>query len=253
LELGAHADPSGRVTLAAVRAAAGAAAPADGTTTATGTLGATRRAIAARMVRAHEAPHITLSVEVRFAELLGLRERWAGDRPSITAMIGAATCRALSDHPLLNSTFEGGVLTTAREVNLGFAVARPEGLVVPVVQGAGALSVDALSDRLAALVGRARAGGLGAGETSNGTFTITSLGAAGVDHFAALINPPQVAILAVGRVADRVLPIAGGVGVVSAAHLSLTTDHRVVDGHPGALFLATLKELLEAPGWMRGS
>ena len=251
LDLATLADADGRVTMAAVRAAlAKASVSPPPAPTAGQALSATRRAIATRMLRSHSAPHITLHVEVRFRSLLELRAAWQGRRPSISAMLAAATCRALGQHRLLNSTFEDELLTMHPDVNLGVAVARPEGLIVPVLRHADGLGIDELNSRLGELVERARQARLDAQDTSGGTFTITSLGEAGVDLFAPLVNPPQVAILAVGRIADRVVPIAGGIGVESTAYLSLTSDHRVVDGHPGAMFLDCLKGLLEAPGWM---
>jgi pyruvate dehydrogenase E2 component (dihydrolipoamide acetyltransferase) len=252
IQLAALADADGRVSLEAVQAAIARStggraegAPAAGPRP----LDPTRRAIAARMTRAQAAPHITLEVEVRFGPLLGWRAE-RDPRPSTTALVAAATLRALRAHPLINSTFEEGLLTTHERVNLGVAVARPQGLVVPVLRDADGLTVIELDRRLRELIQRARAGRLGLDDTAGGTFSISSLGGAGVDRFTALVNPPQVAILAVGRIADRVAPIRGGIGVERTACLSLGCDHRVVDGAPGAAFLASLKEAIEEPDWL---
>ncbi len=236
------------------RAAASAPRPVGPTAvTAAGAgrlLEGTRKRIAERMVAAHEAPHITLVREVRVGELMRLRKTYASTAPSVTALIAAATVRALLAHPDLNSTFEGGAVIAHPEVSLGIAVARPEGLIVPVVHGAQNLSVMGLGDEMRRLSEAARTGRLAMAEITGGTFTITSLGQAGIDIFSPLINPPQVAILGVGRVADRVVPVPGGIGVVPTVFLSLTCDHRIIDGAPGAEFLDTLARELETPAWL---
>lgn len=210
----------------------------------------TRRRIADRMVVAHQAPHITLVREARVPELMRLRAALAPAPPSVTALFAAATIRALQAHPAVNSTFEDGQVVSHRQVNLGIAVARPEGLIVPVLRDAQALSVMDLSARIRQLVDAARGGRLSMSDVSDGTFTITSLGEAGIDMFSPLVNPPQVAILGIGRITERVVPIENGIGVVPTVYLSLTCDHRVVDGAPGAEFLATLARDLESPTWL---
>lgn len=261
-------DAQGRVTMAALKAAidAQAAAPASAPATVLATppavraavtasgvarpLEGTRRRIAERMTIAHEAPHITLVREVQVPELMRIRKALAPTAPSVTALIAAATVRALLAHPEVNSTFERGEVTVHPGVNLGIAVARPDGLIVPVIRGAERLSVLAISDELKRISEAARTNRLTMADITGGTFTITSLGQVGIDWFTPLINPPQVAILGVGRVVDRVVPIPSGIGVVPTVYLSLTCDHRVVDGAPGAEFLATLAGELESPGWL---
>jgi len=210
----------------------------------------TRRTIAERMMLAHQAPHITLVREVNVAGLVRARHAPAFETTSFTALFAAAVVRGLMAHPLVNSTFEEGQIVYHDEVNLGIAVARPEGLIVPVVPEAEKLTLFELASRISDLVGRARAGRLTVREVSDGTFTITSLGQAGVDLFSPLVNPPQVAVLGIGRITDRVAPIAGGIGVTPSVYLSLTCDHRVLDGEPGAAFLATLADDLEDPSWL---
>ena len=210
----------------------------------------TRRRIAERMVVAHAAPHITLVREVQVPELMRIRKALAPSAPSITVLIAAATIRALLVHPEVNSTFEDGYVVGHRDVNLGIAVARPEGLIVPVVRDAQHLSIPQLAEEMKRLSEAARVGRLSMAEISDGTFTITSLGQAGIDMFSPLVNPPQVAILGVGRLADRVVPLPNGIGIVPTMYLSLTCDHRVIDGAPGADFLATLARDLEAPDWL---
>jgi pyruvate dehydrogenase E2 component (dihydrolipoamide acetyltransferase) len=174
-------------------------------------------------------------------------------RPSFSAIFAIAAARAIRDHPLVNSTFEDGVVITHAAVDLGVAVARPAGLIVPVLRDADRLTVLEADAKIRDLVARARAGQLRLDEVSGGSFTITSLGEAGVDNFTPLLNPPQVAILAIGRLAPRVVPIENGIAVEPTVGLSLACDHRVIDGAPGAEFLATLRRLLEAPAWLAAS
>lgn len=215
-------------------------------------LDATRRAIAARMMEAKDVPQITLYVEVRGGALSRLREQ-ANPRPSFSAIFAVAVARALRDHPKLNATFEDGMIFAHPGVDLGIAVARPEGLIVPVLRDADRLDVSAADGRIRDLVARGREGRLRLDDVTGGSFTITSLGEAGIDAFAPLLNPPQVAILGIGRLAPRVVVANGGVLVEPTVHLSLTCDHRVIDGAPGAAFLATLRGLLERPDWLAAS
>ena len=135
-------------------------------------------------------------------------------------------------------------------VNLGIAVARPKGLIVPVLKGIETLTLTELTRQSRQLIEKARADRLTMDDVSGGTFTLSNLGNIGVDRFRALINPPQVAILAVGRIAERVVPINGAIGIEPTLHLSLTCDHRVVDGEPAGRFVVALKQLLEEPEWM---
>jgi pyruvate dehydrogenase E2 component (dihydrolipoamide acetyltransferase) len=271
IDLASLVGPGGRVTQAILQAAvaarssgaatsavsAGPAADADAPTPrAEGItrtpLDATRRAIAERMTRAGAVPQISLTVEARVSQLVRLRDGSVA-RPSFSAIFAVAAARAIRDHPILNSTFEDGVIVTRPGVDLGIAVARPAGLIVPVLRDADRLTVLEADPRIRELVTRAREGQLRLEEVSGGSFTITSLGEAGIDHFTPLLNPPQVAILAVGRIAQRVVPIENGIAVEPTVHLTLTCDHRVIDGAPGAEFLATLKRLLEAPSWLATS
>jgi len=242
----AAASPTARVGAPSLATATSPVAP-------TGIpLDATRRAIAERMTKANEAPQITLNVEVRIGALSRLRQE-ATPRPSFSAIFAIAVARALRDHPNLNSTFEDGMIVTHAAVDLGIAVARPAGLIVPVLHDADRLTVAEADRKIRDLAARARDARLRLGDVSGGSFTITSLGEAGVDHFSPLLNPPQVGILGIGRIAPRVIAVDGGIRVEPTVVLSLTCDHRVIDGEPGAAFLATLRGLLESPGWLAGS
>ena len=133
------------------------------------------------------------------------------------------------------------------EINIGLAVAVEDGLVVPVIHHADALGLSALAVRRGELVAKAQAGKLALDDLSGGTFTISNLGMYGVDAFNAIVNPPQAAILAVSRIAERVVPLNGQPAVQPMISLSLSCDHRVVDGARGAQFLQTLADLIEDP------
>ena len=139
-----------------------------------------------------------------------------------------------------------------REINIGLAVALDEGLVTPVIRQADGKSLARLAAESRDLAERTRAGRPRPEEISGGTFTITNLGANEIDAFTPIINPPQVAILGVGRVAEKPVIVNGEVGQGETMYLSLTFDHCALDGAPAAAFLQTLKGLLEDPWWMAG-
>src|SRR5207245_11374904 len=132
--------------------------------------------------------------------------------------------------------------------DIGIAVAIPDGLVVPVIRGCERLSIRELAQARAAVVDRARSGKLTLADLDGGTFTISNLGMYGVERFVAVLNPPQAAILAVGSVEDRVVAVDGQAVVRPRMEITLTCDHRAVDGATGAEFLMTVKQFLEEPG-----
>lgn len=195
-----------------------------------------------------EVPHFYLTRDLEVDRLLELRERLMAKMepaPSLTELFALAISRVLKDHPRLNARYvEGGEIEVNSRVNLGVAVATDEGLVVPVLKGADALSLRGLVPATKELVRRAREDRLGADDLSGGTFTISNLGMLQVDAFDAIINAPQAAILALGRVRTvpewrdgEWLPRR----VISA---TLSVDHRVADGADGARFLQDLQEAL---------
>lgn len=217
-----------------------------------------RRTIAARLSQSWQTvPHIFLSATVDMTRAEELRAQLGGEVErsggalTPTVVIARAVAAALRAHPRLNATLraEGGdlLLEEEPEVHLGIAVALEDGLIVPVVRDAGALGLAALAGQVADLGARARAGRLLPDEVAGGTFTISNLGMYPVDHFTAIINPPQVAILAVGRA--QMAPQWDGSGFVPRLRMQVTlsADHRAVDGAVAAAFLATLKQLLEEP------
>ena len=265
LSLVAGTGPGGRVVAEDIRlasaaagtgagagrraAAAGVPGPAGcrgrtGTRTA---LSPMRKVIAERMhASLQQSAQLTIGMEVRMDAAASLRDQlnaaWAGvAHVSFTDLVARAAVSALAEHPLLNSSLDGDELVTHPGVDLGVAVAVAGGLVVPVVRDAAGLTLQALSQRTAALADAAGRGALGPDDMQGSTFTITSLGAQGVDFFTPIINPPNVAILGVGRVRDAVTFDDGRPVGCRVLTLSLTFDHRAVDGVPAAEYLGAVQ------------
>ncbi len=205
------------------------------------------------------APHFYLVREVRANRLMAWRElaqKRSIEKVTYSDLLVKAVATALRQHPRLNATWNADRLTLNEQINIGLAVATGmdgsgqgsrAGLVVPVISHADGLGVSEIARRRRELVARAQEGRLRPQDLSGGTFTISNLGMYGVDAFNAVINPPQVAILAVGRIAERVIPLDGQPSVQPMMLLTLSCDHRAVDGARGAQFLATLAEMLEEP------
>ncbi len=220
-----------------------------------------RRIIAERMSRSvREAPQFTVSIDVEMGRAMAIvedlaawTEREGGPRVTLTALLVKACAWALRRHPALNATLEGEEILEWEDVNIGVAVAVPEGLVVPVIPEADRRGVWEIARMLEEKVGRAREGRLRPEDVQGGTFTLSNLGMYGIDRFTAILNPPQAGILAVGRVAKR--PVVGEgdeVVVRPVATLTLTADHRVIDGAQAAQFMETLRAVLERPGLLLG-
>jgi pyruvate dehydrogenase E2 component (dihydrolipoamide acetyltransferase) len=168
----------------------------------------------------------------------------AGLHLTYTDLLIEAVVAMLKEQPVFNSTLTDAGIVLLEEINIGFAVALESGLVVPVIKGAGRLGLEQITRARTGLAERATAGTLGLEDVEGGTFTITNLGAFGADAFTPIINPPQAAILGVGRILERPAVVGGAVRVVPTMWLSLTIDHRVVDGAPAARFLESLAERL---------
>lgn len=201
-----------------------------------------------------QAPHVTEGVEVDFSAIQNLRsvneDAWRqsyGAAPTINDFVLKATAEALKAHPRLNATLIDGAVHQYREVNLGVAVDIPDGLVVPVIRRAETLGIVEIATQVRSLAERAREGKLRVDDYADGTFTVTNLGGLGVDWFTPVLNPPQCAILGVGRV--RRVAVFAGESIVARdiGTLVLTFDHRAIDGAPCARFLGELKRLIEAP------
>ena len=235
--------------------APGAVAPSRGTQVIP--LTKIRAAIAAALLRSKQTiPHFYETIDIDVEDLSALRARLNEQlkaeniKLSLADFISKAVCVALLRHPAVNSTFDGANITRHGDVHLGIAVAVPDGLIVPVLKHADKMGLRELREKTAGVIERARAGKQKQDEVSGGTFTVSSLGGYGVREFAAIINPPQVAILAVGAAEKR--PIVRDDEIVARTMMSVTlsADHRVVDGAVAAEFLRTLKSLLEEPGMM---
>ena len=197
-------------------------------------------------------PHIFLMREVHASRLIAWREQLlkrpsAFEKITYTDLLVKVVARALREHPRLNATWNAGTITLNDEVNVGLAAATEDGLVVPVIPLADTLSISEIAKRRKELVTRAQAGKLRPEDIQGGTFTISNLGMYGIDAFTAIVNAPQAAILAVSRMADRVVAVGGQAVVQPMIVFSLSCDHRVIDGARGAQFLATLAELIEEP------
>jgi pyruvate dehydrogenase E2 component (dihydrolipoamide acetyltransferase) len=210
-----------------------------------------RQAIAEQMAHSLQTmAQLTITAKADVTELVSTREalaaRW-GRKVSFTDLLVKAVVVALGDHPLLAARLQGDEIVLPDEINIGIAVALEAGLIVPVIRNAEQLTVLQISDRVRDLAQRAREAALNVDEVTGAVFTITNLGMYGVDAFTPIINPPEVAILGMGRIAEELALINGQVTSRSTTVLSLTIDHRIVDGAPGAAFLQTLVQLLEHP------
>ena len=165
--------------------------------------------------------------------------------PSVSDLLVHLCAAALVEHPRMNSSWTDGTITLHPSVNIGIAVAIDDGLIVPVIHGVERMSLDQITARRTELVDLVRSGKLRPEDVAGGTFSITNLGMYGVDAFDAIVNPPQAAILAVGRIADRVVAVKGEPSVQPMMTLTLSVDHRAADGARAAAFLDTLASLLD--------
>lgn len=216
-------------------------------------LTSTRRTIARRLTEAWQAPVFQLVVTADATGLVATRERMVelvrdGDvKPTVSDLLTRIVASALVRHRAVNAHFVDGRILRFPQANVGLAVAAPSGLVVPVVRAANQLSVQEIAAVRADIVTRAREGRLQLSDLEDGTFTISNLGMYGIEQFVAVLNPPQVAILAVGSIEDRPRARDGGLVVAPTMTMTLTCDHRAIDGSEGAEFLETVKNLVETP------
>lgn len=259
----AGSGPNGRITVADVeqaiaeREAASARADAVGETV---PLTGLRKIIADRMsMSVSTMAQVTLSTEADVTELLSLRESLVSEwrphriRPLDLDLIIAAVASALKAHPRLNSHLVDGNVLLLNEVNIGLAVAVSEGLLVPVLKGADSLSLLDIAGQIRSLADKTRKNELGVDDMTGAGFTVTALSNYDIDVFTPIIDPPQVAILGLGRAIEKPVVVDGEIVVRSMMHLSVTFDHRALDGVPVAEFMRTLKGSLESPGDLVGS
>ena len=214
-----------------------------------------RRVIAERLtLSATTIPAFTVTVAVDVTRLLALRQemRAGGLNLSVTDFVLAATAHSLAEFPDVNSRTDGQRVWRRGRVHLGLAVSLPAGLVVPVIRDADRLPIEELHDRAADLAAAARDGTLAPDAMTGGTFTVSNLGMFGVEEFKAIINPGEAGILAVGAAVPTPVVVGDGIAVRSVMRLTLSADHRLVDGELGARFLVAVRRRLEDPRWIRG-
>ena len=214
------------------------------------TVGTVWRIMADRMTQSWTtAPHFYLVREVNASRLISWREKAKKQIPGVTYtdLLVKLVAAAIAQHPRVNVSWKDGTIIHHPDINIGLAVAIDDGLVVPVIHRADTLSLADIAAKRADLSTRAQAGKLRPADIQSGTFTISNLGMYGVDAFNAIVNPPQAAILAVGRIANRVVAVNGQPAVQPTMVLTLSSDHRAVDGARGAQVLGALADLVEEP------
>jgi pyruvate/2-oxoglutarate dehydrogenase complex dihydrolipoamide acyltransferase (E2) component len=251
--------PGGRITKEDVEGAEAAAATAPKATPSPGAgevipMRGMRKVIAQRMhASLADMAQLTLGADVTMDEAVKLRTQlvteWEpeGVRPTYTDLIIKAVAKSLLAHPRVNSQITDAGIELQTDVHVGLAVALDDGLVVPVIRNAGTMPLHQIAIETTKLATAARDGKLGPDEMSGSTFSVTSLGPGVVDFFTPIINPPNVAILGVGRIRDGIRWDGDTPRKCQEMTLSLTIDHRALDGTPAAAFLANVRDLLEAP------
>ena len=259
LENVSGSGPQGRIVARDIEAGMSAVVPLRAPTRVA--LTQMRKTIAKRLQQAkHEIPHYYLKTSANVSHLLQGRQQMnasltAEQKISFNDIVAFMTIKALLQHPQVNTAWaDGQEIIQHHTVNLALAVALPEGLITPVLESSERLSLTALSAASKALITKAKSGRLSPDEYRGGTFTISNLGMYGIEEFSAIINPPQAAILAIG--AARAVPQVlnnGQLGVQQRVALTLSCDHRLIDGAVGAQFLATLVSYLEHPLLLLGN
>jgi pyruvate dehydrogenase E2 component (dihydrolipoyllysine-residue acetyltransferase) len=250
----AHAGDGARATKPAAATAGAAettAVAASGAAVHRIRMSARRGTIARRLLESKQSiPHFRLGLDVDFGPLLQHRRALldgASGRVTVNDLLLRAAALALVQHPMVNAQLEGDEILQFENADIAIAVAAEAGLVTPILRSANQKSLTAIAKESRDLIDRARRGSLLREEISGGSFTVSNLGMHGVTRFDAIINAPQVAILAVGAVSQRPVVRAGALAVAEVVTLTLSADHRVVDGAVGAAFLSTLRGLLEKP------
>jgi pyruvate dehydrogenase E2 component (dihydrolipoamide acetyltransferase) len=261
--------PDGTITAEDVQAVADAkksasasSAAAAGSSSATQTgeaLSQIARLMAERMTRSWTSvPHFYLTRDVDCTELIAAHKRLGpaneksnGAKPTITDLLIAAVARAIAKHPIINASWIGSGIRRNPEINISLAMAVKDGVVGAVIHKADSAKLGDIATQRRDLTERARANRLRPADISGGTFTISNLGMYQVDAFVAIITPPQAATLAVGTIADRVVALKGKPAVRPMMTITLSSDHRVLDGARAAEFLTTLTEAIQEPdGWL---
>jgi pyruvate dehydrogenase E2 component (dihydrolipoamide acetyltransferase) len=257
----AGTGPEGRVVAEDVERAAATGAPAPATPALAlpqqdveiEQLSSMRKTIARRLTEAWQAPVFQLGITVDMGRALEVRKRLVdlhgdGAKPTVSDLLTKVCAMALIRHRAVNALYKDEAIELHPSANVGIAVAIPNGLVVPVIQSCERKTIAEIAAARAELVDRARSGRLQQGDLDGGTFTISNLGMFGIERFVAVLNPPQAAILAVGSTEEKAVVVDGEVVVRPRMELTLTCDHRAIDGATGARFLGDVKAFLEEPG-----
>jgi pyruvate dehydrogenase E2 component (dihydrolipoamide acetyltransferase) len=249
--------PSGDRAAAAAAPAAAMAAAADGAEYTEVPLSQMRKTIARRLTQSiGPVPHFFLTIEVDMTQAMSLRKKLnerladSGVKVSPNDLIIKSVAMALKKHPWVNAAWTGEAIRLYDAVHIGVAVAVEDGLITPIIRNAHQKGIGQIAQEVRELAGRAREKKLKPEEYTGSTFSISNLGMFGITEFTAVINPPEAAILAVGGIEDKVVAEAGEVVVRPRMRVTLSCDHRVIDGATGAQFLQTLKSYLEEPMMM---
>jgi pyruvate dehydrogenase E2 component (dihydrolipoamide acetyltransferase) len=266
-ELGVSLDqvqgsgPSGRIVASDIKGASAEPARAQGKAKATGEApvlharkiphSAMRRTIAKRLAESTgPIPHFYLTVDYDVTNLLAMRQQLidiSGTKVSVNDFIVRAAALALLQHPNINASWGDDAISQHGEVHIGIAVATPEGLITPVVRNADGKSVVDIAAEVRLLADKAKNRKLMPNEYQDSTFTISNLGAWGVEEFTAIINPPNAAILAIGAATQQAVVIDGQIVIRDRMKVTMSCDHRVIDGATGADYLRTLRQFVEQP------
>jgi pyruvate dehydrogenase E2 component (dihydrolipoamide acetyltransferase) len=241
--------PDGTITSEDVLKAAEAPATPAAAASSSSNLSAVARLMAERTTQSWtQVPHFFLARDVDAGALLELREKLGPKNVTHTDILVALVAKVLTKHPKVNASWDNGSIRLNPSVNISVAMAVPDGVAGAVIQNSDKTAVNDIATQRKELTERARGGRLRPADVSGGTFTITNLGMYNIDAFNAIIAPPQAAILAVGRISDRVVAVNGQPAVRPMMTLTLSGDHRVIDGAQGAVFLNDLAEAIRAPG-----
>ncbi|MGB2814398.1 MAG: dihydrolipoamide acetyltransferase family protein [Dehalococcoidales bacterium] len=263
LSLVTGTGPGGRITkedvLKFVEEGGAAAAPTPreapaGTEEEIVPLSTMREVIARRMTESFQTPHFYLTVEVDAQELQRTRQQLlpvieskAGVRLTLTDLVVKVVAKALEKNPAINCSYADGSVKLLKRIDIGLVTSVEGGLMVPVIRDAGTKSLAEIAQVRAELVQKARERTLTREEMAGSTFTISNMGMYDIDQFSAIIQPPEAAILAVGRITEKVVARNGEMVIRPVMNLTLSIDHRVLDGALGAQFLQTVKSYLEQP------
>jgi pyruvate dehydrogenase E2 component (dihydrolipoamide acetyltransferase) len=240
--------PGGTISGEDVQAAAAAKSASAPAAAASESLSTIARLMAERTAQSWTTvPHFFLARDIDASPLNAAREQLGKDKYTHTDLLIALVARTLLQHPKMNASWTGSAIRVNPAVNISLAIAVPEGVVGAVIPNAATMPIAEIATQRKGLAERAKSGRLRPADVAGGTFTISNLGMFGIDAFSAIITPPQAAVLAVGRIADRVVAVNGQPAVRPMMTITLSSDHRIVDGAQAAAFLNDLAIALEKP------